>query len=486
MTHKEPNPSLTASLIPIVFLLTLLSFNVYVFGTDSLEGSNQMVLLISAAVAALVAMRFKVSWAQLEAGILSSINSAMGSMLILLLIGALAGTWLISGIVPAMIYYGLQILNPTILLFAACVICALVSLATGSSWTTIATVGLALIGIGVALGIPEGIIGGAIISGAYFGDKMSPLSDTSNLAPAMAGTDLFTHIRYMMLTTFPSIGITLVIFLIMGFRFNASGQINDIQPILTAIESQFNINGWLFLVPVGVLVMILMKVPAIPALFSGAILGGIFGIVFQPHIIQSISGIDDNVFMSNFVAVMKSMYTSIDIQTNNEIVDELLQTRGMAGMLNTIWLIICAMVYGGIMDASGMLRRITQAIISVANSTGSLIASTAGSCLFFNITASDQYLAIVVPGKMFAKTYEERNLKPENLSRTLEDAGTVTSVLVPWNTCGATQSSILGVATLAYLPYSFFCLISPFMTILYGYANIKIARIREDKDSKKE
>lgn len=483
MTKEIRRPTLIEALIPIIFLLTLLSFNVYVFGSDSLEGSNQMVLLISAAVAALVSVRLNIPWSKLEDGIVSSISSAMSSMLILLLIGALAGTWLISGIVPAMIYYGLLLLNPTILLFAACIICALVSVATGSSWTTIATVGLALIGIGTALGIPEGVVAGAIISGAYFGDKMSPLSDTTNLAPAMAGTDLFTHIRYMALTTVPSISISLVIFLFLGFYYNSNGQVNDIEPILTALQKEFNINYWLFLVPVGVLVMILKKVPALPALFAGAILGAIFALIFQPHVVQFVAGGEENKWIAGFMGVMKALYTAVDVDSENAIVDELLKTRGMAGMLNTIWLIICAMIYGGIMDASGMLKRITESIISVVNSTGSLVASTASTCIFFNITASDQYLSIVVPGKMFAKTYEERDLQPQNLSRTLEDSGTVTSVLVPWNTCGATQSSILGVATMAYLPFAFFCLISPFMTIFFAYAGIKIARI-PSSDSK--
>ncbi|MCC5928378.1 MAG: Na+/H+ antiporter NhaC [Cyclobacteriaceae bacterium] len=478
MTKAIRRPTLSEALIPIIFLLTLLSFNVYVFGSDSLEGSNQMVLLISAAVAALVSARLNIPWSKLEEGIVSSISSAMSSMLILLLIGALAGTWLISGIVPAMIYYGLLLLNPTILLFAACLICALVSVATGSSWTTIATVGLALIGIGTALGIPEGVVAGAIISGAYFGDKMSPLSDTTNLAPAMAGTDLFTHIRYMALTTVPSITISLLIFLIMGFYFNSNGQVNDIQPILNALQSEFNINYWLFLVPVAVLVMILKKVPALPALFAGAILGAVFALIFQPHVVQFVADGEENPWIAGFKGIMKALYTTVDVESENVIVDELLKTRGMAGMLNTIWLIICAMIYGGIMDASGMLKRITESIISVVNSTGSLVASTASTCIFFNITASDQYLSIVVPGKMFAKTYEERNLQPQNLSRTLEDSGTVTSVLVPWNTCGATQSSILGVATMAYLPFAFFCLISPFMTVFFAYAGIKIARIQ--------
>jgi NhaC family Na+:H+ antiporter len=378
-----------------------------------------------------------------------------------------------------MIFYGLKILNPTILLFAACIICALVSLATGSSWTTIATVGLALIGIGKALGVGEGVIAGAIISGAYFGDKMSPLSDTTNLAPAMAGTDLFTHIRYMMITTVPSITITLIIFLIMGFTYGSSGEIKDVEPILAALSSSFNINVWLFIVPAIVIFLIVKKVPAIPALLAGSLLGIACALIFQPNVFHQISGIENDPWVSTYVGAMKALYTDVSIATGNNVVDELLSTGGMAGMLGTIWLIISAMVFGGIMDASGMLKRITEVIIGIVNSTGSLITSTAASCVFFNITASDQYLAIVVPGKMFEKIYRDRGLAPENLSRTLEDSGTVTSVLIPWNTCGAAQSKVLGVATLTYLPFCFFNIISPFMTIFFAYAGIRIAKLTE-------
>lgn len=484
MQGNTRRPKLAEALIPITFLIILLSVNVTIFGDEALDGSNQIVLILSGAVAGLIAIRMGVSWRILQKGILSSINSAMSSILILLLIGALAGAWMISGIVPAMIFYGLKILNPTILLFAACIVCALVSLATGSSWTTIATVGLALIGIGKALGMSEGIIAGAIISGAYFGDKMSPLSDTTNLAPAMAGTDLFTHIRYMAITTVPTLVITLLIFLAIGFTYSSGNEIQDVEPILTALSSTFNINLWLFIVPIIVIVLIVKKVPAIPALLAGSLLGILCAVIFQPNIFHEISGITDNPLKSTYIASMKALYTNVNVVTGNAIVDELLSTGGMAGMLGTIWLILSAMVFGGIMDASGMLKRITEVIISIVNSTGSLITSTAATCVFFNITASDQYLAIVVPGKMFEKIYKDKGLAPENLSRTLEDAGTVTSVLIPWNTCGAAQSNVLGVATWAYLPYCFFNIISPFMTVFFAYAGIKIAKLKGDSKSK--
>jgi Na+:H+ antiporter, NhaC family len=476
MNTAVRKPTLIEALIPIIFLIVLLAINVYVFGNEAISGSNQIVLLLSGAVATAIALfRLGIDFRQITSGILQSINSSMEAMLILLLIGALSGTWLLSGIVPAMIYHGLNILNPTIFLFAACVVCCIVSISTGSSWSTVATVGVALLGIGKTLGIGEGVIAGAIISGAYFGDKMSPLSDTTNLAPAMAGTNLFTHIRYMALTTTPTIVITLIIFLIWGFT-GVPKQETDISIVQNAIEKEFNISLWLFLVPIAVITMIVKKVPALPALFIGALLGGVAAIIFQPEVVAKIAGTEGNWAKIAYMGVMKAMYGTIKITTENQMVNDLLTTRGMSGMLNTIWLIICAMIFGGVMEVSGMLARITESVISAVNSTGGLIASTACTCVFFNITASDQYLSIVVPGRMYADTFRNKGLKPENLSRTLEDSGTVTSVLVPWNTCGATQASVLGVATMVYAPFCFFNILSPFMTVIFAVFNIKIAR----------
>lgn len=475
-------PKVLDALIPLIFLIILLVLNIRVFGTDGLSGSNQIVLVLSAGVAALVAIfRLGFNWETLQDGIVNSISSAMSSILILFLIGALAGTWLLSGIVPAMIYYGLQVLSPTIFLFAACFVSGVVSVSTGSSWTTVATVGVALLGIGKALGFEEGIIAGAIISGAYFGDKMSPLSDTTNLAPAMAGTDLFTHIRHMAKTTVPSIAITLILFIVIGFNYETQGSVEDVKAISTVILEKFNINGWLFIVPGVVLTLIIKKVPAIPALLIGALLGGVFAIIFQPEIIQLIANEPGSFAYQSFKAVMMSLYGEISVVTSNDVVNELLVTRGMGGMLNTIWLIICAMIFGGIMEVSGMLRVLAEAVIRKVHKVGSLIATTAATCVFFNITTSDQYLAILVPGRMYADIYRKRGLKPENLSRTLEDSATVTSVLVPWNTCGATQASVLGVATLVYAPFCFFNIISPFMTILYGYLKIGINFYEEEE-----
>ena len=472
------NQSFFGALLPIIFLIALLSFNVYLYGDDSLGGANQLALLLSAAFATIMGLKSGTSWKSILKGVSNSIASTTPAIIILLLIGSLAGTWLISGIVPTMIYYGLQILNPKIFLVAAAIICAIVSLASGSSWSTIATVGIALLGIGNALDISNGLTAGALISGAYFGDKMSPLSDTTNLAPAMAGTDLFTHIRHMMYTTIPSFVISLLIFLFIGLSMDNTQNSDDITNLLMAIESSFNISPWLFLVPVIVLLLIMKKVPALPALFAGTLLGGIFAIIFQPHLIIELSGIDSNFFQASYVTIINAMGSETSINTSNEMINDLLSSGGMYGMLNTIWLIICAMCFGGVMEASGALKKISQSIIQYAENTGSVIATTACTCLFFNVTASDQYLSIVVPGRMYADTFKDKGLAPENLSRTLEDSGTVTSVLVPWNTCGATQSAVLGVATMTYLPFCFFNIISPLMTILYGYLGFKIKKIK--------
>ena len=487
-TNKDNSPSLILAFIPIIALIILLGLNVWLFGDDTLSGSNQLTLLFSAAIAAIIGYIIKVPWKKMLDGAIASISSAMGALIILLLIGSLAGTWMLSGIVPAMIYYGLDILSPSIFLFACCIVCAIVSLATGSSWSTIATIGIAMLGIGTALGIPEGLIGGAIISGAYFGDKMSPLSDTTNLAPAMAGTDLISHIKYMMWTTIPSITISLIAFLIIGFVcFGSEAIIDDVGTMQEAIIGKYNITPWLFLVPVVVIFMIVKKVPAIPALLFGTLAGGIFAVIFQPNLIleQGINSIElssksFNYIKSSYIAVMNSMTVDVDVDTGNSAVNKLVSTSGMSGMLNTIWLIICAMSFGGVMEATGLLKRITESLMIFVKSRKSLVLTTSSTCLFFNVTASDQYLAIVVPGRMFADTYKKYNLDPKNLSRTLEDSATVTSVLVPWNTCGATQAGVLGVATLTYLPYCFFNLISPLMTILFAYASIKIAKIKNE------
>jgi Na+:H+ antiporter, NhaC family len=478
MSSKTKSPSFFIALLPIVVLVGLLVLNVKIYGEDATYGSNQIALIIATAIAAVIGLRLGFTWKKLEKGIVKSIKSALPAILILLLIGSLAGTWMISGIVPTMIYYGLEIINPSIFLVAACIVSAIVAMATGSSWSTIATVGLALIGVGEALGFHLPMVAGAIISGAYFGDKMSPLSDTTNLAPAMAGTDLFTHIRYMALTTVPSIFLTLIIFLILGFTIDTTTNAASVENIMNTIQGKFYVSPILLLVPVIVVVLIIKKVSAVPALLIGTLLGAFAAVLFQPDIIQQIAGETSSYGMSSYKASMNAMFGKISILEEGNSMERLLKTRGMEGMMNTIWLIICAMAFGGVMEACGLLQKITKSVVKMAKSTGSLIATTAGTCVFFNATASDQYLAIVVPGRMFADTYEERGLAPQNLSRTLEDSGTVTSVLFPWNTCGAAQSSILHVATGEYWMYCFFNLISPAMTMIFGYFNIKIAKLK--------
>ena len=482
MKSKASTPksiSLKASLIPVVLLVVLLAYNVFVFGDDALSGSNQFILLIGGAIAAVVGFYHKVSYEKMLAEVAENLKSTTGALLILLMVGALSGTWLVSGIIPAMIYYGLQILNPTIFLAACVIICAIISIATGSSWTTYATVGIALIGIGNALGIPMGMTAGAVLSGAYFGDKMSPLSDTTNLAPAMAGGDLFTHIRYMLLTTVPTLIVTLIVFVVLGFTMDTSGEA-DTASILNSIDATFNISGWLFLVPLGVILMILKKTPPLMALLIGTLLGGVFALIFQPEIIAGLSGAKELNFENGYKGILNAITVSTEIATDNVALNDLFTSKGMSGMLGTIWLIMCAMVFGGIMDGIGALSKISETLLGMAKTTFGLFASTVASCLALNVTASDQYLAIVIPGKMFSKAYKDKGLAPENLSRTLEDSGTVTSVLIHWNTCGAYHSGVLGVGVADYFVYAIFNWLSPFMTLLFAAFQIKIAQLKKD------
>ena len=395
--NKELN--IWEALFPVLALVTMLAYNVFVFGDDALSGSNQFVLLLGGAVAAFVGFRNKVSYKVMIEEVAENIKSTAGAILILLMVGALAGTWLISGIIPSMIYYGLQVLNPTIFLAACLIICAVISIATGSSWTTAATVGIALIGIGEALGISLGMTAGAVLSGAYFGDKMSPMSDTTNLAPAMAGTDLFTHIKYMAYTTVPTIIVTLIIFIILGFTQNATGEA-DTNALLTDINKAFNISPWLFLVPIIVIILIVKKTPPLAALLAGTILGGIFALIFQPEVVTQITGAKDLTFTSGYKGIMQAITVKTSVATENAALADLFTAGGMAKMLGTIWLILCAMVFGGIMDAIGALARISSFMLSLFDSIFGLFASTVFTCIGLNFTASDQYLAIVVPGKI--------------------------------------------------------------------------------------
>lgn len=468
------HPSLLQAIIPLIALILLLSFNVSFFD-DPLGGSNQVALFIAATICGIIAAFNKVTWHEIQRKILHTINSAMPAILILLLIGALSGSWMISGVIPAMIYYGVDIMHPSYFLVASVILCAIVSLATGSSWSTIATVGVAIIGVGNAFGLNPGLVAGAVISGAYFGDKMSPLSDTTNLAPAIAGTDLFTHIRYMVYTTLPTLIVTLIIFGIIGI-FHLSGDTTvDTEFIKKGIGETFHISPWLLLVPVILIVIIIKKIPPLPAMIAGIALGLIFALIFQHDLLNNL--IVNGDFHNKYQLLVQAVASRMTITTGVGEVDELLSTGGMKGMLDTVWLIIAALTFGGVMEASGSLKRVSEAFMSFIYNDTSLVGTTLLTCIFFNITACDQYLSIVVPGKMMQKIYEQRGLKPEVLSRALEDSATVTSVLIPWNTCGATQSRVLGVATLDYLPYCFFNLISPLMNLFITLIHYKIRRI---------
>jgi NhaC family Na+:H+ antiporter len=467
--NKELN--LSESLIPVVILMCLLAYNIFFVEDQEWFGAytNQYILLLGGLVAAVVGFYNKVTFLTMIAEVWENWKSVFVPIMILFLVGALAGTWLVSGIIPAMVYYGLQVLSPEIFLPASVIIAAIISIATGSSWTTSATVGIALVGIGSALGIPTGMIAGAVISGAYFGDKMSPLSDTTNLAPAMAGTDLFTHIKYMAYTTVPTIIVTLIVFAILSGTIDTTGSA-DISNLLASIDNTFYITPWLFLVPGIVIAMILMKTKPLIALGTGVVLAAIFAFIFQGDVLGNLSD-------SKFQSVLNAILTDINIETDDEKLSELFSSGGIIGMLWTIFLIICAMVFGGIMDAIGALAKITKSLLAVASSVFGLFASTVISCLGLNAIASDQYLAIVIPGKMFKKAFEDKGLAPENLSRTLEDSGTVTSVLIPWNTCGAYQSGVLGVSVSDYFVYAVFNYLSPFTTLLFAALNIKIRQL---------
>lgn len=462
-TKMKKQATVLHALIPIVFLIGSLMYTIFV-----LEGSPHIPLVLSACVAAAVAMLgLGYSWSELEEGMVETIKMSMGAIIILLVIGMIIGTWILGGVVPAMIYYGLQILSPSIFLVTACLLCCIVSLATGSSWTTAGTVGIALIGIGTSLQIPMEITAGAIISGAYFGDKMSPLSDTTNLAPAMAGTTLFEHIRHMVYTTGPALIISLVIYGVMGIKFGGNElDASAIQQVLDGLSASFNINPILLLAPVLVIVMVVLKVPAIPGLFGGTLLGALMAVVFQG---------------ADLGGIISSMNDGFVSESGIEVIDTLLTRGGLQSMMFTVSLILCAMCFGGVMEKAGFLEAVARAILKFAHSTGSLVLATIITIIAINILAGDQYLSIVIPGRMYKGIFDERGLHPKNLSRCLEDAGTLTSPLVPWNTCGSFMSTTLGVATLAYAPFCFLNLINPFISIFYGFTGITMEKGTQTK-----
>lgn len=468
-TKKIPSP--LVSLLPIAFLIGMLFATISTFGSNALSGGSQISLLTTTAICVFIGMAFyRIPWRDYELAITNNIAGIATAIIILLVIGALSGSWMISGVVPTLIYYGIQIIHPSFFLTSTCIICALVSVMTGSSWTTIATIGIALLGIGKAQGFEEGWIAGAIISGAYFGDKVSPLSDTTVLASSVTDTPLFSHIRYMMITTVPSLIITIIIFTVMGLTYEASST-QHIAEFANALDAKFNISPWLLMIPGVTGILIARKVPSIITLFISTMLAGIFALILQPDLLREIA-VDGGIFKG----IMMTFYGSTSLHTDNSMLTELIATRGMSGMMNTIWLILCAMCFGGAMTASGMLGSITSVFVRFMKNRLSIVTSTVCSGLFLNLSTADQYISIILTGNMFSNIYEKKGYESRLLSRTTEDSVTVTSALIPWNTCGMTQATILSVPTLTYLPYSFFNLISPLMSIFIAAIGYKISK----------
>ena len=478
--HPEPRePSFREALVPVVLLMGLLALSVYLFGADSSSGPNQIALILSAAAASATGLRAGRRWRDIETGITSGISASMGAILILLVVGSVIGTWILAGIVPTMIYYGLLLLAPSVFYVAACLICAGAALATGSSWTTAGTLGVALIGTAAAQDLHLGLAAGAIISGAYFGDKMSPLSDTTNLAPAVSGTDVFTHIRHMVWTTAPSFGAALVLFTLAGlFAPAAARGAEELEPLLRTLTAQFAVGPHLLIPLAVVLVLIARKVPALPALLIGALLGGLFAVLFQrPALLHYVGESDLPRALLLVKGVWMALYGGFALDSGNAVLDDLLSRGGMDSMLTTVWLILSAMMFGAVMEATGMLRVLAARVLRTVRGAGSLIAATLATSAGMNVITSDQYISIVLPGRMFREEYRRQSLDPKNLSRSLEDAGTLTSVLVPWNTCGAFMAQTLGVATLTYAPFVFFNLLNPLVAAAFGFANVAIARL---------
>jgi NhaC family Na+:H+ antiporter len=551
MSTNKKQASLLDALIPIIALMIMLFASVSFYGSDSSYGANQIALILGAAIASLIGFKNGYNWSEIEKGICSGVSTAFGAILILMMVGSLIGSWIISGTVPTMIYYGLLLLDPSIFYVAACVICALVSISIGSSWTTAGTVGVALIGIAAGLDMSMGITAGAIISGSYFGDKMSPLSDTTNLAPAVAGTDLFSHISHMIWTTGPSMVIALILFTIIGLTQDYSQEPANLGATVDILRQQFNITPWALLPLILVLVLAFKKVPAFLTLLIGSLVGCIFAVILQPetlektvessmyqcspekvsnqfseckidnvklennntmlqvdmtlanNVTESISvKVNDKYSEQSLVAeingqtysflyeprskisntidaVWRAMFEGYKSNSGDENVDSLLSRGGMWSMMNTIWLILTALTFGAVLETVGLLQRVVRSILSLVKGTGSLISAVVGTCITTNIIAGDQYIAIVLPGRMFKAEFKKRGLDPKNLSRTLEDSATMTSPLIPWNTCGVYMFGVLGVPTLVYLPFCFFNLASPIISIIYGVTHFKIAKIEK-------
>ncbi|MEQ3514146.1 Na+/H+ antiporter NhaC [Pseudoalteromonas sp. BZB3] len=482
---QQKQASFLDAFIPIFVLVCLLGSAVYLYGDNSSSGPNQIALLFATFTAALVGLKNGYTWRLLEEAMIKGITLSLGAILILLMVGALIGTWLLSGTVPTLIYYGLQIISPQWFYAASCLICGIVAMSIGSSWTTAATIGVALLGVATGLGLDQVVTAGAVISGAYFGDKLSPLSETTNLAPAVAGSDLFEHIQHMLWTTVPSFVIAMIIFVIMGFSADVSSDIGRIDDIVSILNANFNINPMMLVPLIVLLVLAYKKMPAFPAISIGAVIGAVWALIFQSDLLATQVDVSQGQLVGYFKLVWATFYDGFAIQTGDSTMDDLLSGGGMAGMLTTTWLVMTALMFGAIMEKTGLLEVFVRSILRVARSTGSLIASTIATCFGTNLIAADQYIAIVVPGRMFKEEYKKRGLKSVNLSRTLEDGGTITSPLIPWNTCGAYMQSVLMINPLDYAVYAFFNLINPFLAIIYAYIGIKILKI-EPKQLDKE
>lgn len=479
--YSVKQPSALVSLVPLAFLVAFLALTIQLFGSDAIAGGSQLSLLSASAVCTALAIGiYRCKWQTLEDAIVTNMRSATPALIILLLIGAIAGTWMASGIIPTLIYYGVKLLHPSIFLPASCVISACISLLTGSSWTTIATIGIALMGIGRALGFDDGWIAGAIISGAYFGDKVSLMSDTTVLASSTAEVPLFTHIKYLLVTTVPSMLIAVITFSIAGLFTSPASEANTLA-IEQALQSTFHISPWLLVVPLITGLLIARRLPAIVTLFASALMAAITMAVAQPEILEQIVGQQSLSGMQSLKAIILAATTHTSVETGNALLNDLVATRGMGGMMGTIWLIICAMCFGGVMYGSGMLFSISQVFIRMARRTISVVSSTVCSGLFFNLATGDQYISIILTGNLFRHLYDERGLERRLLGRSVEDSATVTSVLIPWNSCGMTQSTVLGVATVTYLPYCIFNLVSPLMSILVSAIGYKIHRMEESQ-----
>ncbi|MEW6993855.1 Na+/H+ antiporter NhaC [Colwelliaceae bacterium MEBiC 14330] len=482
-SNQPKAPSMLDAIIPLISLVIMLTASVHLFGDNSSFGPNQIALLLAMGIAIIIGLKNKHTWHSIEKAIINGISISLGAILILLAVGALIGTWLLSGTVPTMVYYGLKIIDPSWFYAATCLVCGIVAMSIGSSWTTAATVGVAFIGIANGFEMSSAVTAGAVISGAYFGDKLSPLSETTNLAPAVAGTELFEHIRYMLWTTIPSISIALILFLLLGFEHSSSnmGSTESIDKLTSILESTYHISI-VNLIPLAILlVLAFKKMPAFPAVAIGAIIGAVWAGFFQQELISTMAKSGLSHFKASLTVIWTAFFDGVVVETGNSEIDELLSRGGMSSMLNTIWLVMSALSFGAVLEHLGMLKRFVDSILKAAKSTGSLITSTVATCIGTNLITADQYMAIVMPGRMYKEEFQRRGLHPTVLSRTLEDSGTITSPLIPWNTCGAFMFGALALSSYDYIFYCFFNLINPMLAIIYGYLGYRIKYLNENK-----